>query len=127
MISRDEKKHSILKRQLRSFTEDLKTMMNEINLLLMNEYHNYLMKFEDAKLRLLMKLRKSIYQQLTAYVISHALRKIDVQYNLLVNQSSALFACSKAFITTIELSCSHKIQERLYDEEFLLLEDVHSH
>jgi hypothetical protein len=25
------------------------------------------------------------------------------------------------------LSCSHKIQQRLYEEESLLIEDVHSH
>jgi hypothetical protein len=115
MSSRDEKEHAMLKRQLESSIDDLKTMIDEINLLLMNEYHNYLLKFEDAKFRYSMKLAKSIYQQLRVYVISHALRKIDAQFNLLIDQLTALSACIKAFITTIELSCSHKIQKLLYE------------
>jgi hypothetical protein len=73
--SRDEKKHSMLKRQLESSIDDLKTMINEINLLLMNEYHNYLLKFEEAKMRLSMKLNKSIYQRLIAHVIISCLEK----------------------------------------------------
>ncbi len=127
MSSRDEKEHVILKRQLKSSIDDLKTMIDEINFLLMNEYHNYFLKFEDAKFRYSMKLAKSIYQQLKAYVTSHALRKIDAQFNLLIDQSTVFSACIKAFITTIKLSCSHKIQKRLYEKVFLLLEDVHSH
>jgi hypothetical protein len=35
--SRDESDHAVLKRRLRSFIEDLKTMMNDISLLLINE------------------------------------------------------------------------------------------
>jgi hypothetical protein len=85
MSSRDEKKHSMLKRQLKSFIDDLKTMINEINLLLMNKYHNYLLKFEKAKMRLSMKFNKSIYQRLIAHVTSHVLKKIDEQYKLLIN------------------------------------------
>jgi hypothetical protein len=83
--SRDEREHTMLKQQLESFIDDLKTMIDKINLLLMNEYHNYLLKFEDAKFRSFMELAKSIYQQLRAFVISHALRKIDAQFNLLID------------------------------------------
>jgi hypothetical protein len=125
--SRDEKEHSMLKRQLESFIDDLKTMINEINLLLMNEYHNYLLKFEKTKMRLSMKLNKSIYQRLIAHVTSHVLKKIDEQYKLLINQSIAFSSCTNVFIIIIELSCNHQIQNRLFDEEFLTLKDVHSH
>jgi hypothetical protein len=125
--SRDERRHAVLKRQLNSSIDDLKTMIDEINLLLMNEYHNYLLKFEEAKIRLSMKLNKSIYQRLTAHVTSYILRMIDEQYKLIINQSIALSSCTNAFIIIIELSCSHRIQNRLFDEEFLILKDVHSH
>jgi uncharacterized membrane protein YobD (UPF0266 family) len=127
MSSRDESEHAMLKRQLDSFIEDLKTMIDEINLLLMNEYHNYLLKFEKTKMRLSMKLRKSIYRELQAFVTFYVLRMIDQQYVKLTNQSTALSSCIKTFITIIDLSCSHKIQKRLFKEECLLLEDVHSH
>jgi hypothetical protein len=85
MSSRDENKHLMLKRQLKSFINNLKTMINEINLLLMNEYHNYLLKFEKTKMRLSMKFNKSIYQRLIAHVTFHVLKKIDEQYKLLIS------------------------------------------
>jgi hypothetical protein len=47
IISRDEDDHAVLKRQLESSFEDMKTMINDINLLLMNEYHNYLLKLKE--------------------------------------------------------------------------------
>ncbi len=125
--SRDEKEHAMLKRQLESSIDDLKTMINEINLLLMNEYHNYLLKFEEAKMRLSMKLNKSIYQRLIVHVTSHVLKMINEQYKLLISQSIALSSCTNVFIIIIELSCNHRTQNRLFDEEFLTLKDVHSH
>jgi hypothetical protein len=125
--SRDERKHAVLKRHLDSSIDDLKTMIDEINFLLMNEYHNYLLKFEEAKMRLSMKLNKSIYQRLIAHVTSHVLKMIDKQYKLLINQSIALSFCTNVFTIIIELSCNHRIQNRLFDEEFLTLKNVHSH
>jgi hypothetical protein len=125
--SRDEREHAVLKRQLDSSIDDLKTMINEINLLLMNEYHNYLLKFEEAKMRLSMKFNKSIYQRLIAHVTSHVLKMIDEQYKLLINQSIAFSSCTNVFTIIIELFCNHRIQNRLFDEEFLTLKDVHSH
>ncbi len=69
VTSRDEKAHAMLKRQLESFTENLKTVMNEINLLLINEQHNYLIDINDAKLRYLIELRKFVFDQLISFVI----------------------------------------------------------
>ncbi len=40
VTSRGEDEHAVLKRQLESSIDDLKTVMNEINLLLINEHHN---------------------------------------------------------------------------------------
>ncbi len=75
IISRDENDHVVLKRQLESFFEDLKTMINAINFLLINEYENYRLKFKKQKIRYFLDLRKKIYQQLFAYITHHALRK----------------------------------------------------
>jgi hypothetical protein len=127
MTSRDEKAHAVLKRQLGTSTKNLKTMMNDINLLFINEQHNYLIDLADARMRYSTELRKSIFQQLFSFVTSIALWKILSQYQKLIERSTVISACTKVFIIIIELSCSHKIQERLYDEESLLIEDVHSH
>ncbi len=83
--SLDEREHAMLKRQLNSFIDDLKTMMNEINFLLINEYHNYLLKFEETKMRCSMKLNKSIYQRLITHVTFYVLKMIDEQYKLLIS------------------------------------------
>jgi multisubunit Na+/H+ antiporter MnhG subunit len=78
-------------------------------------------------MRYSIELRKSIFQQLFSFVTSIALWKILSQYKKLIERSTVISACTKVFIIIIELSCSHKIQERLYDEKSLLIEDVHSH
>jgi histone-lysine N-methyltransferase SETD2 len=127
VTSRDERAHAVLKRQLESSTKNLKTMMNDINLLLINEKHNHSIDLVDARMRYSTELRKSIFQQLASFVTSIALWKILSQYKKLIERSTMISACTKIFIIIIELSCSHKIQERLYDEESLLIEDVHSH
>jgi hypothetical protein len=44
MISQSEDEHAQLKRHLRAFIDDLKTMMNNINLLFKNETHDHLIK-----------------------------------------------------------------------------------
>jgi capsule polysaccharide modification protein KpsS len=115
--SRDEREHSVLKRRLEFSTDDLKTMIDAINLLLINEYSIYLMKVENDKIRLSMKLNKSIFQNLIAHIITSVLRRIMNQYKLLIEQSTMMFACINIFIDITELSCSHKIQKRLFVEE----------
>ncbi len=125
--SRDESSHAILKRQLRTSTQDLKTVMNDINLLLINEHHNHILKLKDDKMRFSMKLRKSIFQLISSYITTSIIRRIAAQYQLLIEKSTILIACTHVFIIITELSCNHKIQERLFNEECLLLKNVHSH
>ncbi len=127
MTSRDESEHVVLKRRLESSMSDLKTMMNDINLMFINEHHNYLIEMNEARMRYSIELRKSIFDQLVSYVTSIALWKILSQYKKLIEHFTVISVCIKIFITIIELSCSHIIQKRLFEEESLLIEDVHSH
>ncbi len=127
IISRDESAHAVLKKQLRSSSNDLKIVIDGINLLLINEYTNYLTKINIDKTRFLMKLNKPIFQNLAAFVIIYALRKIMTQYQLLTDQPTVLQPCTKIFTSITELPCSHVIQERLFNDEKLLLKDVHPH
>ncbi len=85
MTSREKDEHAVLKRQLESSTRDLKIVVNEINLLLINEHHNYELVVVDQKVRYSTAFRKSIFSQLTAYITHYALRKIVTQYALLTD------------------------------------------
>ena len=127
VTSRAEGGHAVLKRQLGTSTGDLKTVVDGINLMLMNEYQNHLINFDEAKSRLPMELKKPIFQRLIGNVTPAAMRKILPQYQQLVGQPTALSPCTGAFTTSMGLPCSHKIQDRLYSEGSLLIEDVHPH
>jgi hypothetical protein len=127
VTSRSESNYAILKRQLKSSIEDLKIVINKIRLLLINQLHNHFIEFEEARTRFSSKLRKSIFNQLVAFVSSYALKKILNQYNLVINQSTALSVCIDVFIITLRLSCAHKIENRMWKTESLLLMNVHAH
>ena len=125
--SRGEGGHAVLKRQLGSSSGDLKTVVDGINLLLINELQNYLINLDEAKVRLPLSLRKPIFQEVAPYITPYALRKILPQYLRLIERPTALPACTQTFTLTTGLPCSHKIQQRLYEGGRLLIEDVHSH
>jgi hypothetical protein len=127
MTSRDKNAHAVLKRQLEKSIDDLKTVVNDINLMLINERQNHRINLDENRIRYSMKLRKSIFQQLTSFVINVALRKMNSQYQMLIKRSIVMFCCTNVFIIIIELSCNHRIQKRLYQEESILFENVHSH
>jgi hypothetical protein len=125
--SRDEDEHVVLKHQLGSFTKDIKTVMKDIDLLLINELHNHLIALNEAKIRYLIELRKSIYQLIASYTFSFAIRRINDQYLILTKQLTVILVCTGIFTRTMSLLCSHRIQEVLYEEETLQLHDIHSH
>jgi hypothetical protein len=127
MISRDEDSRAILKRQLSKFTDDLKTVMNDINLILIDELHNYCIALNDDRMRSSIELRKLIFDQLTSLIITNALRKILSQYKLMIERITVLSVCINVSIIITELLCNHRIQKRLFQEECLLIEDIHFH
>ncbi len=75
-----EKTHAILKRNLMIFIDDLKTMIKNLHLLLINQRHNHVIKFENVKMSFSMKCRLDIFRNISAYVILNALRKISNKY-----------------------------------------------
>jgi HJR/Mrr/RecB family endonuclease len=127
MTSRDEDSHAILKQQLSKFPDDFKTIVNDINFMLINELQNYRIALDDERMRYFMKLRKSVFEQLVFFVTTIALRKILSQYKLMIERFTVMSACINVFITIIELLCSHRIQKRLFQKKCLLIEDVHSY
>jgi hypothetical protein len=126
-ISRFENAHRVLKHNLRFFTDDLKMMMNNIEILLMNQRREYAMKLDDAKMRVSFDLKISSFRDLISHVTFHALRKIFNQY-LLIEKSDYSSVCTHSWIIISDLSCSHLIKNRMTTSaKVLLLEDVHSH
>jgi HJR/Mrr/RecB family endonuclease len=86
MTSRDKDFSCRLKQQLSKFIDDLKTIMNDINLMLINELQNYRIALDDDRMHYLMKLRKPVFEQLVFFVITIALRKILSQYKLMIER-----------------------------------------
>jgi uncharacterized membrane protein YgcG len=150
VTSRGEGAHAVLKRNLVTSTGDLKIVVDNLNLLLINQRHDYLIEFENAKVRYSLQCRIDLFQtflikfenvkvryslqcridlfqNISAFVTSYALRKILDQYKRLTDESTVLSACIKAFSTTLGLSCAHIIQERLGSTGCLLIDDVHPH
>ena len=84
-ILQDEKTHANLKRQLRFLIDDIKMIVNNINLLLTNQFHNHRFVMKKIKMRFFMKFRKSIFNQLIAHVILYALWLILLHYQLLID------------------------------------------
>lgn len=95
IISRDQNRHAVLKRQFENFINDLKTIVDNFILMLMNEYQNYLIKINEARIKLFMNFRKSIFQHIIAHVTSIVMKKIMFQYKLLIDLSTAFFFARK--------------------------------
>ena len=110
--------------------EDLKTVVDFIDLLLINQHQSYFLNLKKKKVRLSHRFRLSIFICLLTRVTFYALKQIYQQYFLITSTFTALPACINVFIIVIELSCSHRIQQRMYDhetDEFIQLKDIHTH
>lgn len=95
-------------------TGNLKTMVDAGNILLSNQYQNQLIELEEAKIRYPADLRKPTFQSLAGFVSPFAIRKILLQYQMLVDQHTVINRCKKVFntttTTTTGLPCSHKFR-----------------
>ncbi len=127
VISKEESAYAMLKRNLITFIDDLKIMINNLNLLLINQRYDYLIEFKNAKIRYSLQCRINLFQNIFAFVTSYALRKNLNQYKRLIDESTIFFVCIKIFSTTMRLSCAHIIQKRLESVDCLSMKNVHSH
>ena len=110
------------------FADDLKTVVNKIDLLFVNQRNDYLIAFDEVKMRFSQKLRQSIFRDLCEFVILFALKKINQEYKAMTKAHTALPACTKSYNTKLDLLCKHMIQNRLFTSSNVIsLKDVHSH
>ena len=93
--SRDENDHAVLKRQIEFSSENFKTVIDGIVLLLTNELHNYIIVFEEAKSRYPLNFRKKVFNQLAAHVTPYAIRRIFIQYDILTERTTMLSSSIK--------------------------------
>ncbi len=128
--SRGEGNNAALKRELETSVGDLKSVVDSLELLLIDPCHVYIGAIQVAKTRLPFRLRVPILRDLIAYATSSALHKVVKQYNLITLTEGPLPRCTNVFTTTLRLPCAHRIQNRIYDRaggEVLKIEDVHPH
>lgn len=72
-ILRSKDDHAMLKRNLRFNINNLKKIVDCIDLMLLNQRNNYIIVFEETKMRLAHDLQISIFRDLHAKIISFAL------------------------------------------------------
>jgi hypothetical protein len=128
--SRFEGGHAKLKRALKTFIEDLKKIVNVIELILKNERSKYLIAHEEEKARLPRSCLIAALKNLQVFISFHALKLIRKQINKCLrirNAEESLSSCTKIYETSMRLPCAHVVKRRVEKNDVLHLENVHSH
>jgi len=105
-------------------------IIDKLNLLLLDQRHNYVQKLKKVKTHLSFELCLSIFQDLTVFVTLHALRQMYQQYKRLTVEFMMIVTCINTFTRTTRLICAHEIQNCMYDQasdDTLKLKNIHSH
>ncbi len=109
----------------------MKSIVDKISKLLMEEWHNYLIAFEENKDRMPTQLyRQFTFTHLRKYVTSYAMLKILPQVKLLKEKElkdEALELCTGSFTCSLGLPCVHTIERQNLANEPLKLEDVNQY
>lgn len=126
VTSRVEGAHSKLKSSLKVSTGDLKVVFEKIHLLLCNEHMEHDGALSRDRVRTPHTAKDPLYSQLLGRISNFALGKIWQQRHRLV-ALEPLPPCTRMFSQSMGLPCAHQIQERLQQQQTLLLEDVHRH
>jgi hypothetical protein len=125
--SRFENAHQVLKQHLRFFIDDLKMMMNNIEILLMNQRKKYIIKLNIAKMKMFFDFWISLFREFIFQISSHALRFIHKQFFFLQIENYFTI-CTNAWIIVSRLSYVHKIKKRMtFSQKMFLLKNIHSH
>jgi hypothetical protein len=130
IISRAEEGHERLKRALETSTEDLKKMINVIELILKNERAEFMIAHEEAKTRLSRSCNVTSLKNLQIFISSYALKLIRLQVNKMTrvrHELKTLSSCTKTYERSMRLPCAHLIERRNQDDDMIRLENVHSH
>jgi hypothetical protein len=130
ITSRVEDDHFRLKRALETSIENLKQMINVVDLMLKNQRSNYIITHEEFKTRLSRKIAIEIFQHLQIFVSSYTLKLVRQQLNKYQRARSysdqhSLSSYIETLKTFMKLSCAHVIRQRDIDNQQLTLDDVY--
>ena len=136
IIFRVENDHRVLKSIFKFFTDDFKTIVDRLKILLKNQYENYIIKFEQVKMSIAFNLSKELMKNLIKKISLYALQKIRKQWKHVKKTAidskkkkyETLKFCSKSYVIIMKLFCCHMIQKCITTSKVkLLLKNVHVH
>ena len=90
------------------FIDNLKIIINVINIMFENKRYNYNIFFNKIKMRLFLYVKKFIFRDLFIKISLFILKKILFKYLKIINYIIKLYI--KHFIIIIKLSCAHIIK-----------------
>ena len=131
--SRVEGIHRVLKSNLGFSTGDLMTVVDNIDLMLMNQLRKYRKVLAQAKRSIPNDFEHTVLRNLIGRVTPHAIWKIHGQFQRLKQATAEepLPPCTEMFTKTIGLPCGPRIKTRMeaVDGELgrLLMSDIDSH
>ena len=106
----------------------MKLIVDKIDILLFNQRSNYLLIFDEIKMRLSQELRLLIFRNLISFITLFALRKIFQKYKTLTTNSTILFRCFQSYFIKSDLSCKHIVQTRIFKSSNVIkLKNVYFH
>ena len=132
-ISRVEVMHRVLKSHLMYSIDDLKHVIDDIEIMIMNQCAIYTTKLNQESMKKFTTFNHNVFRDVIDRVTSHALYKVENQWLKVQTKTSheRMKSCIKIFKHTKSLSCAHKIKatlNRLHDQrERLNVNDFHSH
>lgn len=131
--SRVEGMHRVLKSNLMFSIGDLMTVVDRIEVMLINQLKTYRTDYTTAKRSTPHAFRHTVFRNLIGRVTPHAIWKIHSQFMRLnaATTKDTLPLCTGVFTKTMGLPCSHAIKARMEEVDGglgrILIDDVDTH
>lgn len=130
--SRGEGGHSVIKARLGHSTGDLKTVVDSIQITLMDQRKNYKYELAKARSRTAHEFRKPLYRKIIKDIAPKALWLIHEQRKMYLEYMEAdkrLPNCTGSFNKTMGLPCRHDIKGIIEQSPAgaIELKDIHPH
>ena len=116
--------HGKLKRRLLTRTNDLKSVVTEVQDLIINEQEEIRIHHEEQKMQLQPALRIGLFRYLIGNTSPLALKLMYDQWKMIVDAPTCFQPCTDTFRKTMGLPCKHEIQHCLFHHEALYPEFI---
>lgn len=125
VTSRAEGIHSLIKLYINTSQADLFEAWKSIKLALLNQIANLVNTQQEQQVRTPIDLSGSLFANIQGWVSHEALRKVKDQQQLLSRPDHP--RCTTLFTKSHGLPCSHSIEQKIAQDQPLLLTDFHPH